>query len=393
MRTSRYVSLILLALRVWWSGAAVYGAETKEEGIDNIFKVNLAVKPQERVLVFADDEKAFITEEARLVARRGKAFAEVIFVTYASTKLHGAEPPKPLWEKAFGSSVVQELEKRGLLRKLLDKTIGPDELTTVRDLVQANRKDAVNAVIGLAWYSTSHTRFRKLLTDVVQARYASMPAFDPKMWNTAMTANWEAVAQRSVRLKERLAGAVTAHVRTPNGTEMLMDLRDRAFWADTGLFVQPGEFGNLPAGEVAIPPVEGTSKGKMVIERAVNPQLKSQMVIEIVEGKVVNITGDREFLAYLEKTFQKYPLARNIAEFGFGTNDKARPGTTMLELEKLLGTIHLAIGDNSTQGGKIAVPFHIDFLFETPTVDITFADGKTLQIMKDGKFSGGADAQ
>src|SRR5574342_318501 len=31
--------------------------------------------------------------------------------------------------------------------------------------------------------------FRKLLTDVVQARYASMPAFDPKMWKTAMTAN------------------------------------------------------------------------------------------------------------------------------------------------------------------------------------------------------------
>ena len=32
MRTSRYVSLILLALMVWWFGAAVYGAEPKEEG-------------------------------------------------------------------------------------------------------------------------------------------------------------------------------------------------------------------------------------------------------------------------------------------------------------------------------------------------------------------------
>lgn len=393
MRRAGQVYLILLSLIVWSSGANVYGAGTREEAIDNIFTVNLAVKPQERVLVFTDDEKTLIAEEARLVARRAKTFAETIFVTYSSTGLHGAEPPKPLWEKAFGSSPVQELEKRGLLRKLLEKKISGDELATVRDIVQANRKDAVDAVIGLAWYSTSHTSFRKLLTDVVQARYASMPAFDPKMWQTAMTADWEAVAQRTVRLKESLAGAVTAHVRTPNGTEMRMELRDRAFWADTGLFVRPGDFGNLPAGEVAIPPVEGTSQGKMVIERGINPRLKGQVVFEIVDGRVFKMSGDSGFIAWLEGIFQKYPLARTIAEFGIGTNDKARAGTTMLELEKILGTIHLAIGDNSTQGGKTAVPFHIDLLFENPTVDITFSDGRTVQIMKDGKLLGAADAK
>ncbi len=393
MGALRYGSLMLLWFLVWWVGAARPSAEPTEEAIDNIYKVNLAAKPQERVLVFTDDEKRLVTEEARRVANRGKPFAQIIFVEYASTGLPGAEPPRPLWEKAFGSTVVQEVERQGLLRKLLEKKISLDELATVRDIVLANRKDAVDAVIGLAWNSTSHTQFRKLLTDVVQARYASMPGFDPRMWKTAMTANWDAVAQRSVRLKERLAGAVKAQVRTPNGTELRMDLRDRAFWADTGLFVQPGEFGNLPAGEVAIPPVEGTAQGKLVMERGVNPHLKWQLVFEVIDGKVAKMTGDSGFVAWLEKRSQEYPLARTIAEFGIGTNDKAQPGTTMLEAEKILGTIHVAIGDNSTQGGKIAVPVHVDFLFEKPSVEITFADGRTLQLMKEGKLLGEAGAQ
>ena len=88
----------------------------------------------------------------------------------------------------------------------------------------------------------------------------------------------------------------------------------------------------------------------------------------------------------LEEIFSKYPLARNIAEFGIGTNDKAKAGTTLLELEKVLGTIHIAIGDNSTFGGKVSVPLHIDFVFENPTVDFTFLDGKALQLLKDGKI-------
>jgi leucyl aminopeptidase (aminopeptidase T) len=213
-----------------------------------------------------------------------------------------------------------------------------------------------------------------------------MPAFDSKMWKTAMAANWGEVTQRTLSLKEKLSGSISCHVRTPNGTDMSLDLGDRKFWADTGLLVNPGDFGNLPAGELAIPPVEGSSKGRMVIEPEVNPPLKGQVVFEVREGKVVNVTGEKGFISWLETTFRKYPLARNIAELGVGTNEKAKPGTTMLELEKILGTIHIAIGDNSTQGGKTMVPLHMDFLFENPTAEVQFADGRILQFMKDGKL-------
>ena len=44
---------------------------------------------------------------------------------------------------------------------------------------------------------------------------------------------------------------------------------------------------------------------------------------------------------------------RNLAELGIGTNDKASRPDNVLEAEKILGTIHLALGDNTGFGGII----------------------------------------
>ncbi len=361
-------------------------SEQKRKAIENMFEVNLAVKKGERVLVFTDDHKPEIIEEAKLVAKIGASFGEIIFIKYPSTGQPGIEPPKGLWEKAFGKNIIKQIEEKKLMKKILEKRITEDELEIVREIVKADKQDTVKVVIGLAWFSTSHTNFRKLLTDSAGARFASMPGFDPRMWTTAMSANWDEVARRTISLKEKLSGAISAHVRTPNGTEIFFDLTGRDFRADTGLLNQPGRSGNLPAGEVYIAPLEGKSSGKLVIEPGINPWVNEQSVLEIRGGNVYRMEGDSRFIGRLEEIFSKYPLARNIAEFGIGTNDKARAGTTLLELEKVLGTIHVAIGDNSTFGGKVSVPLHIDFVFENPTVDFTFSDGRSLQLLKDGKM-------
>jgi len=368
------------------SNPEVNASEQKKKAIENMFEVNLGVKKGERVVVFTDDHKEEITEEAKLVAKIGASFGEIIFFRYPSTGRPGIEPPKGLWEKVFGKNIVRQFDEKKLMKKILDKKFSEDELETAREIVKANRQDVVNVVIGLAWFSTSHTNFRKLLTETAGARFASMPVFDPRMWETAMSANWEEVARRTLHLKERLTGTISAHVRTPNGTDIFFDLRGREFRADTGLLNQPGRSGNLPAGEVYIAPVEENSNGKMVIEPGINPWGREQLVLEVKDGKVFRMEGDSRFMGRLEEIFSKHPLARNIAEFGIGTNDKAKAGTTLLELEKVLGTIHIAIGDNSTFGGKVSVPLHTDFVFEHPTVDFTFSDGKTLQLLKDGKM-------
>ena len=358
-------------------------SEQRDKSADNIFLINLVVTKNERVLVFTDDYKPEVANEAEYVAKRGNKYCAITFHKYPNTGMSGAEPPKNLWEMAFGKDVVKEIENKKLMKKVLDKNISPEELQNVYEIVKENKKEVINAVIALAWYSTSHTSFRRLLTDAAGVRYASMPGFAPRMWQTAMSANWEEVDRRTLSLRDKLIGAVSARARTPKGTDIVFDLKGREWFANTSLINQPGSWGNLPAGELAIPPIEDKTTGKMVIEAIRGAQ--GQAVFEIQNGKVIKINGDFGYTSFFETNFQKYPLARYICEFGIGTNEKAKTGTTMLELEKILGTIHIALGDNIGFGGKIQVPFHIDILFENPTVVFTFSDGRTLQILQDGK--------
>jgi leucyl aminopeptidase (aminopeptidase T) len=74
-------------------------------------------------------------------------------------------------------------------------------------------------------------------------------------------------------------------------------------------------------------------------------------------------------------------LAFNLAELGIGTHDKARITGHVLEDEKVIGTIHIAFGDNKSMGGTVRVASHLDGVVMSPTVSV---DGEL--IMKDGKL-------
>ncbi|RMF05165.1 aminopeptidase, partial [Candidatus Woesearchaeota archaeon] len=53
----------------------------------------------------------------------------------------------------------------------------------------------------------------------------------------------------------------------------------------------------------------------------------------------------------------------------------------VLEDEKVLGTAHVALGNNISFGGSVNVPVHIDGVFRKPTV---FVDGR--KITENGKL-------
>ena len=71
------------------------------------------------------------------------------------------------------------------------------------------------------------------------------------------------------------------------------------------------------------------------------------------------------------------PQARNLAELGVGTNDQAEIKGTVLEDEKVLGTVHLALGYNVSMGGTVNVGFHVDGILKKPTLKI---DGQAILI-------------
>ncbi|NJD55574.1 MAG: peptidase [Nitrospirae bacterium] len=369
----------------------------------NIFTTNLSVKKNERVLVFTDrpapDEllegstaglRTRLSCIAFLAAEIGKTTAkEVVCVESESVRAHGVEPPAALWEKAYGNRAVASLRKARLFSKILSKKVSDREIRTAEDIIRNHRPDAVNAVIALSYFSTSHTRFRDMLTRICGARYASMPLFDVDMLEGPMNVDWKILAARTKRIARAIAGAETIEIATPNGTSISFSVKGRKAGIDTGLLNRPGAFGNLPAGEVYIAPVEGTANGRLVLEWSPVRELRSPVTLIVKNGLVEEVLGKEEFALQLEKKISERFENRNIAEFGIGTNNRAKRADNILESEKILGTIHIALGDNSSFGGMVRTPFHQDFVFFQPTVLMTSKHKKRTAIMKQGRFAEG----
>jgi leucyl aminopeptidase (aminopeptidase T) len=74
-------------------------------------------------------------------------------------------------------------------------------------------------------------------------------------------------------------------------------------------------------------------------------------------------------------------LVFNIAELGIGMNDKAKVIGSPLEDEKVLGTIHVAVGDNSTFGGSVKAGVHLDGIIMNPTLKLG-----EIVLIKDGEL-------
>ncbi|NPB06517.1 MAG: aminopeptidase [Aquificae bacterium] len=326
----------------------------------NLLHTNLRLSPDDELLVFTDDEKPFPRAAAERLAElaRQNGYA-VRFLVYPSLKGHGKEPPEELWRLTFGDEAVNELKSRGLLKPLLNKE--PYDEKTVREVLLEKTKRPPTAVVALAYYSTTHTAFRRFLTDLFKARYASMPLFDEEMVKP-LNADWEEVAKLSKAVAEALTEAEYAELYCPHGTRLELSLKDRRAVADTGLLHEPGSFGNLPAGEGFIAPLEEEAQGTLVTFYGPDEKLPEPLRFTFKDGEVVKVEGGGELGRKLVKLFNETPAARKVAELGVGTNPEARRPYNVLEAEKIMGTFHVAVGDNHTFGGKTVAPFHVDFV-------------------------------
>lgn len=363
----------------------------------SLFEINMGIIPGERIVVFSDQIRDDESPDASEAGRRTKV-AEVAeaaarfaatkygnseFVSFPATSGSGVEPPKMLWCAVFGEDVVNDLESGGLLDALIAKTAGERELDAAREIVVSGSRHVADVVVALSNNSTSHTRFRAL-ANAAGCRFASLPHFDPDMFFGSMRVDWNALKHRTDALVNALQGAVEVKLSTPNGTCITFGCKGRCAAGDDGILTQPGSFGNLPAGEVYLAPLEGTSHGVMVLEYAPCRELHAPVRLTVRRGEVVYVVGDDPFAGLLRDAFSRNPLIRNIAELGIGTNDRASRPDNILEAEKILGTVHVALGDNSGFGGKVQVPFHEDYIFFAPTLMVLYADGNERSLMLDG---------
>ncbi|WP_457569718.1 aminopeptidase [Desulfurobacterium sp.] len=362
-------------------GVADFKDREVESALKNMAEENLCLKNNEMLLIVTDTYEADVG--LRMFDVLKDYVKKAVHYTYFPTGRHGIEPPEDVWSAAFGKEAVERLKKDGLFEKILKKDINDDEETRVVEILESVKIPDV--IVAVNRHSISHTLFRKLCNRF-GARFASMPLFEEFMFYTSMQADWKEVERRSIAAAELLSSGNKVRITSESGTDIVMEIDGRKGIADTGRICSAGTFGNLPAGEAFIAPVEGTTEGVFVTNWAPDRKLKEPVRFYVEKGRVVKVEGDAELVKYLESIFEQEENNRNIAELGIGTNERAVRFDNILEGEKILGTCHIAIGDNSAFGGKVRANVHIDFIVEKTTLVVELNSGEEKVIIDKGRF-------
>lgn len=227
--------------------------------------------------------------------------------------------------------------------------------------------------------SLSHTKARENAVKT-GARIASMPGITIDMMKRALNVDFNKIKRINEWLIKKLKNKNRVRITTEKGTDMEFCLDGRRWISDDGIYTKKGAFGNLPAGEVFIAPLENKTNGTITDAMLGDGRnLEKNIKIKIEKGFISAISGGS--LAHIFKKMLKSRLHKNVAELGIGTNYKAKITGNVLEDEKAFGTCHIAFGNNKHFGGKVDVPFHVDFVVKNPAI---YADGGI--IMKDGKI-------
>ncbi len=325
--------------------------ELIEEGVLSMLRLNMGLKEGERLLVVTDPpnlahwqeadpwelmsqlERSILAKMVAEIAKEAFPHSTVGFYPYPSVGMHAGKP---------GEAVLERMRQ-------------------------------ADVVIAITNHSLSHTDARAEATKA-GVRIASMPGFLARMFHPGgpMAVDYHQVAADTERLAELITAAQRAIVRSPAGTDIRFSLAGRSGGVDTGLCTAKGAWSNLPAGEAYTAPVEGTAEGIIVVQAGWYPNLTEDMTLHFHQGLVVRIEGGGKVgerfkgLLKLESEEEIYKARRNLAELGIGTNPNAKQPDNVLEAEKIKGTVHLAIGDNSHMGGTVTADLHQDFVIPEP---------------------------
>jgi aminopeptidase len=304
-------------------------------------KTCMGTKKDEKVLIITDDQKKEIGYALYINALR--LGHQALFIEMKSGKINGEEPPEAVAE----------------LMQKFDVVLCP----TAKSLTHTNARRAASAK---------------------GVRVATFPGITKDVMIRGMNADYNKISKLSIKLKGILEKGNHVRVSSALGTDISFSIKGRTSHASKGLFHAKGESGNLPTGETFLAPVEGTSNGIFIVDGSMAGLglIKNVNIsIKVKDGYATEIKGGiiaRKLVKQLDEVGKD---ARNIAEFGIGTNDSAKLSGILLEDEKVLGTVHIALGNNVSMGGSVNVPLHLDGVIKKPTV---YLDGKIF--MMEGKL-------
>jgi len=290
--------------------------------------------------------------------------------------------------KYIGKTLFKNAIKISKKTKLILTTI-PEAHGTEPPKYISDEMLRYNVVLIPTTKSLSHTKARENASKK-GIRIASMPGVTIEMMKRALNVDFnkikiinEKLIKKLKSYRNKVSGELKNQIKitTKKGTNIEFYTKGRKWIGDDGIYTKKGAFGNLPAGEVFTAPLEGKTNGKIIVDASIGGIGKVDKNIRIdIKNGFIDYMQDGKIAQSFKKSL-KNRLYKNVAELGIGTNYKAKITGNVLEDEKVMGTCHIAFGNNKHFGGKVDVPFHVDVVIKKPTI---YADD--VLIMENGNI-------
>lgn len=272
---------------------------------------------------------------------------------------------------------------------------GPRPLTALPDALRA----AIDAAQPTATYYIATAQpgelglRQPLLPYLVQqrrVRHAHLIGITPEVMADGLCADYDRVYTRTLQVYALVKDARTICVTSTRGSDLVATFRPDWRWVPChGRYTAPGEWGNLPEGEVFTAPA--TLEGRLVADvlgdyfSAKYGVLAEPVAFDIAQGQIEAIeTPDAALAAELHQHFWGMPNGPRAGEFAIGTLEGLAGLTgNLLQDEKLPG-LHVAFGNPYPQwtGADWTSPVHVDCVATGCTITV---DAQT--IMRAGQFT------
>jgi aminopeptidase len=234
---------------------------------------------------------------------------------------------------------------------------------------------------------------RMAIVSVVERRgirYAHMVGVTSQIMRQGMCADYHLVDRLSQRLCERMPGAERLRVETPGGTALTATFDPRYTWVKTSGLINRRYWSNLPAGEVFTTPksVDGVFVCDGTAGDYFGPKYgdlrATPLTLEIAGGRLRAAHSARKDL---EHEFWDYchtdGYSDRVGELAFGTNIALEDMIGVLLQDEKIPGVHLAFGDpyGSQTGAAWKSSTHIDVL--TRACDVWIDDE---QVIGNGRY-------
>lgn len=359
----------------------------------------IAVKKDEKVLIITNPEDDVFTISRALYTATEKLGGKPTLIV---------QPVKTLLDYAEKSVVGAISTEPDVILSISQNKLGKDEAGMTHPYTYKGKE-----------YTSM---FDLLLGGKKCTRSFWTPGITTDMFLRTANIDYKQLQKRCAILCEKFKNAVSVHVTAPGGTDIKIPVNGRSPFSDDGYFSTGGAGGNIPAGEVFISPVVGGSEGRIVFDGSMSITggdiaIKEPIICDVANGFVTavynavsgpsspapqeseagkllaSITGSEQKARKMaqdgifskEKAASYERNSRGIGELGIGLNPAAKITGNMLEDEKAFHTCHFAIGENYDGDGDTFI--HLDGVVRNPTIVITYADGTSFTVEKDGELS------